>query len=407
MSIRHCFALLPILCTSVITPHVIFAQGLTQEAASSWTVYYLKNTVSDDVAKLIAELYQTNDNEVPLKVIPDPRTNALFVTGSKEKLKELEDLLKVLDASIAPKVASSEQIEEIKVFALQSGDAALVSRVVSDLVGNEVVISVDPRTNTLIATGSRDDLDIVEAILLRLDQTESHGPLLQTYQLKNVAVDHVLKTLNDLKVEAKFAVDAKQNRLMVHGTQAAHREIAELLKMLDLPEEQPLRRRLQLRIVWLLDEKLAGENASDPAANLAGTLKVLEDKLEIKNLKTVAQMFISIDPDEDESIFDTSGTAQFSDGIQAELKITGTIKGQKSDSSVIELQIGATKNDQRSRTDPRAAMMGGRSSREQLASLMTKVVAPDNHSIVLGVTSIQSASSVFVLQVLPAEQSNP
>jgi hypothetical protein len=128
-------------------------------------------------------------------------------------------------------------------------------------------------------------------------------------------------------------------------------------------------------------------------------LEIVQGKLDVKNLKTAAQMIVSIDSDGEEANFDTTGTAQFADGTPANLRVSGIIKGQKSNSSVIELEINATRESLRNRSDLRSATLPR--NVDEIVSLRSKVVAPDGHSIVLGVSSIQSASSVFVLQVLP------
>lgn len=82
----------------------------------------------------------------------------------------------------------------------------------------------------------------------------------------------------------------------------------------------------------------------------------------------------------------------------AQLHATGRIAGRSGANPLIEIEIQATGSVQ-----PMAAAGGmvGSARDEQLASLTTRFAAPQGHSIVLGVTPIRSANSVFVLQVLP------
>ncbi|MBI1900031.1 MAG: hypothetical protein HYS13_02805 [Planctomycetia bacterium] len=65
--------------------------------------------------------------------------------------------------------------EEIKIFALKNASAKDLAQVVSKVIRgpSPLKIGVDERTNTLVLSGAKDDLAVVEAILLRLDEEKT------------------------------------------------------------------------------------------------------------------------------------------------------------------------------------------------------------------------------------------
>lgn len=62
--------------------------------------------------------------------------------------------------------------QQIKIFRLVYADARQAGEIVAQLFPN-IAVQPDPRTNSLIVRGAEDQLQIVEAILLRLDETPS------------------------------------------------------------------------------------------------------------------------------------------------------------------------------------------------------------------------------------------
>ncbi len=60
-----------------------------------------------------------------------------------------------------------------------------------------VRFSVDIRTNSIIATGSQDDLAIIEALLLRLDEEDVEQRMNTVYRLKNAPAADVATAINE------------------------------------------------------------------------------------------------------------------------------------------------------------------------------------------------------------------
>lgn len=80
------------------------ASNPAKESEHGFRVFYLKNAGAAEAVVLLDQLFSDSSG---IKVVPDERTNALFVLGSGEELTELEAVLKVLDSD---RPAQSDQV---------------------------------------------------------------------------------------------------------------------------------------------------------------------------------------------------------------------------------------------------------------------------------------------------------
>lgn len=369
-------------------------------------VYYLKHAQADELARTISALYADTKEAAGIKVVAESITNALLISAPDEATKQIEELLQALDAAAAeaaeaPKVVA---LPDIQVFTLRNASARDSLNVIDNLVGAGVQVTADDRTNSLIATGPKKELEILEALLIRLDEGQNaSAAILKAYPLQHATSEKIVNTLNQLGLSATYSMDAEHRRLLVRGNEDAQKSVAEMLQTIDVGEPNAWQEPLQLRIVWLVEEKLAGKDAKDPAKNLERVVQTLNDRLDVTNLKMAAQLLVTIDPTKDDpnQTFTAHGTTSLQEGVSTRLEAAGQIVGQTGGTPTIQLSIEASQADQ----GPDRGF-GGRSntpSSRTLTSLTTKVMAPPGHSIVLGMTPIQSADSVFVLQLLSDE----
>ncbi len=118
-----------------------------------------------------------------VRIAADERANTLVVTAPSDSMELIAALIEQMDRS-----ASAEA--ELKVFTIANGDATSLAEMLETLFGttedndepggfgaggNGLVglqLSVDQRTNSIIAAGTTEDLAVVEAILLRLDDSD-------------------------------------------------------------------------------------------------------------------------------------------------------------------------------------------------------------------------------------------
>ena len=208
-------------------------------------------------------------NEV--NITANPRNNTLIVTGPREAMPLIEAFIKQLD--------SPGDRAQIKVFRVLNGDATNLVTMLRSLMPSQIGqvmgpqlpsapeeeslaplrFSVEVRSNSIIAIGSEGDLRIVEALLTRLDQSESMSRKNAVYMLKNAPAIDVAASINqflqsqrqleaaqpgqsnpfqDLEREVIVVPEPVGNRLIVSATPRYFDEITQLIEKLDEPPPQ-------------------------------------------------------------------------------------------------------------------------------------------------------------------------
>jgi type II secretion system protein D len=165
-----------------------------------------------------------------INVSPDAGANSLIVSAPAESMELMEALIHELD-----NLPLAEA--EIKVFTIKNGDATSLMNMLSMLFGAPtrggqgavggaggfgafggvgaagaaglqtvtlegegslipVRLAVDTRTNTIIASGSRGDLNTINVILLRLDGTDERNRKNYVFKLKNLPAANVYTAIN-------------------------------------------------------------------------------------------------------------------------------------------------------------------------------------------------------------------
>jgi type II secretion system protein D len=225
-------------------------------------------------------------------ITPEPRSNSLIVSAPSRTMELIVAMIQQLDV-----VASARAT--INIFTLKKTDAAVVSRLLRDLftgaaaggggagataaaagslgtagVNRPVLtltsevsegaslidlrVTVDDRTNSLIVAGSRNDLDVIEAVVAKLETVEPHGRTNIVVRLRNAAAADVAtaisnfysQTLSVLQSGAQLSAyqqlqrdivivpDAVSNTLLVSATPRYFAEIQQLIDALDAQPAQ-------------------------------------------------------------------------------------------------------------------------------------------------------------------------
>src|SRR4029079_4517948 len=205
-------------------------------------------------------------------IVADPRTNSLIVSAGPRDVAEISALIQRMDT---PGAAA-----ELKVFTVANGDATTLTDMLRSLFsvpaasggggggsnnqgegggisqGGPVRMqfSVDPRTNSIIAVGSREDLVVVESILLRLDQGDLRERKTTVYRLNNAAAQFVAQALNQwlqtqrqaenqpelalspfeqIEREVIVVPEGATNSLIISATPRFYEEVVRVVKELD------------------------------------------------------------------------------------------------------------------------------------------------------------------------------
>lgn len=163
-----------------------------------------------------------------IRINSDMRTNSLVISAPEQSLALIEAVVKSLDRP-------PSAVAEIKVFELARGDATAMAQLLMQIfrsstngtntnnngqnqngvrqiaiAGSEsggtpipLNVSVDVRTNSIIATGSAEALKVAEAILLRLDQSDIRQRETVVIRLKNSDATQVASAVNEFLVSRR------------------------------------------------------------------------------------------------------------------------------------------------------------------------------------------------------------
>jgi len=218
----------------------------TAATENSVRVFRLKNTLAEDLRTVIQEVIggQTTGADESLATPPsgklsivtvdgskvesgilagviitaDPTVNALVVRAPAQSMALIERLITELDS-----LPSAEAV--IKVFQLQNGDATTLAQTLQGLFGLAVTagqgaqgnflnsltqsnltaggegslvplqIAAEARTNSVIVSGSKSNLTVIEALVLRLDEDVAESRRTEVIWLRNATALNVATAL--------------------------------------------------------------------------------------------------------------------------------------------------------------------------------------------------------------------
>jgi general secretion pathway protein D len=145
----------------------------------------MENAAADSIAKILNTVYQRTSSskksatqKIAVKVVPYERVNSLVVLADKDELIRVRRLVTLLDTPV-------ERGEgNIHVFYLQNAYAAELAKVLTALptaqaqdtemgktpaISKDVKINADEETNSLIITASREEYNVLETVIKKLD----------------------------------------------------------------------------------------------------------------------------------------------------------------------------------------------------------------------------------------------
>ena len=159
-------------------------------------------------------------------ITAETQMNAIIARGPENTMPLIEALIRQLDE------LPSEDAE-VKVFTLNHGDAVLLTDLLNQLFGNQLAggggfqtnqnqgggqnpliplrFTVDERTNSIVATGSLQDLRVVEAILLRLDQEDVSNRRNVVFRLRYAPAVDVATAVNEFLTNERSITEVAPN----------------------------------------------------------------------------------------------------------------------------------------------------------------------------------------------------
>lgn len=184
-------------------------------------------------------------------VTGDVNTNSLIVTAPAKSMELIAALIQQLD-----QLPDAEA--QIKVFTIINGDATSLAAMLQQLFGQQVTagqgttgglfggltfnqfqvqtttgaggessliplrFAIDTRTNSIIASGSQNDLTVVETLLLRLDEGDVDQRQLVVVRLKNAPAQDVANSITTLLTTQRTVI---QQQLLSNQAISAYEQI--------------------------------------------------------------------------------------------------------------------------------------------------------------------------------------
>jgi len=253
-----------------------------------------------------------------IRITANVRTNSLAVSAPKISHDLLGELILILDKP-------SSTVAEIKIFNLKFADAAAAVELLNNLFNTDEAaenqlgvqlagaedassnlvplrFSVDGRTNSVIAIGGGESLRIVEAILLRLDESDQRDRQTTVLKLRNSPAADVATAINEflsaqrelaqidpsrvstsqiLNQEIIVTPEAVSNSLLISATPRYYEEILRIAKDLDKAPAQV--------IIQALIVEVALENTDEFGVELGFQDSILFDRNLIDDIVTVTE----------------------------------------------------------------------------------------------------------------------
>jgi general secretion pathway protein D len=258
---------------------------------------------------------------IDVRINPDPRSNSLIISAPEASMPLLTALIRNLDRP-------PSAIAEIKVFALKNADASQSVELLTTMFENQnqeeqlgiqisgaedatsslipLTFSADIRTNTVLAVGGAEALSVVEAILLRLDTTDSRQRTTNVIRLENAPSSIVAAALNDflqqqqglqdssedlisnierMRLEVIVAPDDNSNSLIVSASPEYYSQIEQIVRELDSRPPQVIIQALLVEVALDNTDEFGIElGFQDPQLFTRSILQTAEDIVSTTNV---------------------------------------------------------------------------------------------------------------------------
>ena len=296
----------------------------SQPLVDDTQLFSLTYTDAVVLADMLEELFEGIEGDTEAfkapTIIPDPRTNTLVVAATRDGMERVEEVIGRLDVEAGPMTAI------FKVYPLEHGSATKLAPRMEELFdsraeGQErsqtpIVILADESSNSLVASASRDDHDIIVDLLELLDKPSSIARQFDIFPLKKAKAVTVAEKLESLfqsqaegaqgRADAIAAeADERTNSIVVWASPSEMENIREVIARLDTsaPAVEMMIKVIQLKqalaedFATLLDETLVGENAGQDDERAVIVSFMDKDADGRETLRKLLRQDIRIEPD--------------------------------------------------------------------------------------------------------------
>lgn len=165
-----------------------------------------------------------------IRVNGDPRSNTIIITAPATSLDLVEQIVRRLDQP-------SSTVATIKHFTLKNADATSVAALLNELFGDTATgqtsqvgvqlagaedtasvvplrFSTDVRTNSIVAVGPAEALEVVEALLYRLDESDIRNRQTSIIRLKNAPAADIATAIGGFLTQQTQLLQSAGNELI-------------------------------------------------------------------------------------------------------------------------------------------------------------------------------------------------
>jgi type II secretion system protein D len=265
---------------------VLESQPLIEDTQIFKLAFADSKVIAEIMDKLFEGMAGNSETFKAPTIIPDPRSNALLIAGSRDTMERAADVLKRLDVEAGPQTAV------FKVYTLKHGSSTQLAPRMQELFDSRkegddtqrtpIVILADESSNSVVCSASRDDHEIITGLLTLLDKPSNIAKQFEIFPLKLAKAAKVAESLESLfksqaeggggagRVDAIAAqADERTNSIIVWASPAQMTNIAEVVARLDTsaPAVDMMVKVIQLKQALaedfskLLEETIVGEDA--------------------------------------------------------------------------------------------------------------------------------------------------
>jgi len=283
------------------------------------------SVIADMLDKLFQGMAGQSESFEAPTILPDPRSNALIVAGSRDAMERLEEVLARLDVEGGPLTAI------FKVYPLKHVAAVKLSNRIQELFDSRaegqdisrtpVVILPEETSNSLVCSASRDDHEVIVNLLDLLDKPSNIARQFEIFPLKMAKANTVADRLDNLfqsqgdgssgRADAiAVEADERTNSIIVWASPSEMSNIEDIINKLDTstPAVEMMIKVIQLKqalaedFAQLLEEVITGGGAGgdDERAVIVSFIQKDENGRETNGRETVRKLLkqdISIQAD--------------------------------------------------------------------------------------------------------------
>ncbi|MHB9077419.1 MAG: secretin N-terminal domain-containing protein [Pirellulaceae bacterium] len=217
------------------------------------TVFHLAKMEPSDAEQEIQQLLGPGR-----KMVVMPKSRQILVTETAGKLRVIRDVIKSAED---PQGSKDRDVAELKLKFVSPEEVLSIARPLLGLedeknVSDEISIAIDTLGTRLFATGSKDKVQILEDLVLKVDikreaatsAVATEQPQLQTHQIQAADPQEALAVMQTLLAglpDVRMSLDAKTSKIIALARPSEHRTIQETIKQLE--GESPRFEVIQLR----------------------------------------------------------------------------------------------------------------------------------------------------------------